>query len=673
MLTKFLKKDRFPLLLLLVCFLAYGLFIPFLGFYWDDFPYIWFKHTTGIAGVVKALALDRPVLGIFYALPMTFLGESPWIWQIFAILCRWIFILSVFGFINRVFPDNRKENKFLILLFTVFPGFTQQWISVIYSHAFLIFALYFFSLSLFIEQVDHEEYHWTKLILPASLSVLCLLASEYMAGMEVLRPLIIYKIISRKYSENPISERIKKTLAKWAPYLFAILFFIFYRVFIASSVLYKVQKLDSLTTNTFSTILNLIQVQLFNIYTSTVIAWSQIFTPFLNLDLSSLFTKIYLGITAIVFMITLLMAIWLKPLNPQQPINGKKWGLEVLVASLLSLFFVGIPFWVANLRPEIHFPNDRIFIPFMLGSSALAFLLVWLSRKKLIIFSLLFSLIFSLSLSYQVYQANNYRTEWDYLKQFFQQISWRIPSLEENTILVTDELPLRYYSDNSLTAAFNWVYSKESENYQLPYMINYTKARLGKSLPSLKPGTKITSNYRTFSFQGSTDQLILFYHTPPGCVHLADPDLDLYNPLISKEIRPAAALSRLDLIKNNEIKNSVFYVKNNPDSSWCFYYQKASLAVQNQDWEKAAKLGDIAFSLKDYPNDASERLPFIEAYAMSGEWEKAIALSNQTIQISNLYKPMVCKLWERIDQNAKDEPNSIIPVKQEFLSSYCNK
>jgi hypothetical protein len=372
-------------------------------------------------------------------------------------------------------------------------------------------------------------------------------------------------------------------------------------------------------------------------------------------------------------MITLLMAIWLKPLNPQQPINGKKWGLEVLVASLLSLFFVGIPFWVANLRPEIHFPNDRIFIPFMLGSSALAFLLVWLSRKKLIIFSLLFSLIFSLSLSYQVYQANNYRTEWDYLKQFFQQISWRIPSLEENTILVTDELPLRYYSDNSLTAAFNWVYSKESENYQLPYMINYTKARLGKSLPSLKPGTKIASNYRTFSFQGSTDQLILFYHTPPGCVHLADPDLDLYNPLISKEIRPAAALSRLDLIKNNEIKNSVFYVKNNPDSSWCFYYQKASLAVQNQDWEKAAKLGDIAFSLKDYPNDASERLPFIEAYAMSGEWEKAIALSNQTIQISNLYKPMVCKLWERIDQNAKDEPNSIIPVKQEFLSSYCNK
>jgi hypothetical protein len=673
MLTKFFKKDRFPLLLLLVCSLAYGLFIPFLGFYWDDFPYMWFKHTTGIAGVIKAIALDRPVLGIFYAIPMAVLGETPWVWQIFAIICRLIFILSVFGFLNRVFPDNLRQNKFVILLFSVFPGFTQQWISVIYSHAFLIFALYFYSLSLFVDLVNQEKNHWSKLILPISLSVLCLLATEYMAGMEVLRPLIIYKIISKNFPDSLISERLKKTLTKWAPYLTAGLLFLFYRIFIASSVLYKVQKLDSLTTNPLATIFNLIQFQLLNIYTSTVLAWSQIVQPLSQLNISSLFTKVYLLITGTVFLITLF---WLRKLNPslsQKPSDNKKWYFELLTGSLISLFFVGIPFWAANLRPEIHFPNDRIFIPFMLGSSVLVFLLIWLSIKKTLVFSILFSLIFSLSLSYQVYQANNYRIEWDYLKQFFQQISWRIPSLERGTLLVADELPLNYYSDNSLTAALNWLYSEKTQNNQLPYMINYTKARLGKSLPSLEPDTKIIHNYRTFTFKGSTDQLILFYHIPPGCIHFADPELDIFNPLFPKEIRPFASLSRLDLININEDKNSVFFVENKPASSWCFYYQKASLAINNQNWEEAAKLGDIAFGLDDYPNDASERLPFIEAYAMVGEWEKSISLSRQTIQISELYKPIICKLWERIKQNSKESPNFNNYIQQEFLLSNCIK
>ena len=212
MLKDFLKKYRFPLILLVVCFLAYGIFIPFLGFYWDDFPYMWFRHTSGILGVIKAIALDRPVLGIFYAIPMALFGETAWVWQVFAIICRWIFILSVFQFLIKIFPENRQQNKFIVLLFSVFPGFSQQWISVIYSHAFVIFALYFFSLSLFVDQINQENDHWTKFILPISLSLFALLATEYMAGMEVLRPFIIYKIISgkspemfdfRKTKENP--------------------------------------------------------------------------------------------------------------------------------------------------------------------------------------------------------------------------------------------------------------------------------------------------------------------------------------------------------------------------------------------------------------------------------------------------------------------------------------
>ena len=35
---------------------------------------------------------------------------------------------------------------------------------------------------------------------------------------------------------------------------------------------------------------------------------------------------------------------------------------------------------------------------------------------------------------------------------FLWQLSWRIPGLEKGTTVLTNDIPLRYYSDNSLTA-----------------------------------------------------------------------------------------------------------------------------------------------------------------------------------------------------------------------------
>jgi hypothetical protein len=195
---------------------------------------------------------------------------------------------------------------------------------------------------------------------------------------------------------------------------------------------------------------------------------------------------------------------------------------------------------------------------------------------------------------------------------------------------------------------------------------------MGGSLHSLDQGTNIHQKYRTNYFRGSTDRLILFYHQPPGCVHIADPDLDIFNPLIPKEIRPYASLSRLDLIKNEENVNSVFFINDQSGtSSWCFYYQKASLAVQNHNWEEAVRLGDLALKGNEYPNDASERLPFIEAYAMQGDWEKAKKYSNITIEVSELYRPMVCRLWERINSTYNNDENSGAVEPEEYLSSNC--
>ena len=652
MVKNYLKKDLYSILLFIVSMLAYGLFIPLIGFYWDDFPYMWFKHTNGTLGAIRALALDRPVLGLFYALPLSILGESPITWQIFAIFCRWFFMLSVFFFLNNLFPKNRIQNKFVTLLLAVFPGFSQQWISVVYSHAFLIFALYFLSLSLFIKSLNNEKFLWLGLI-STFLAIICMAATEYVVGLEILRPLIIYKIISEKRESNKPVEKLRAAFVIWLPYLLAGFLFIVYRIFFASSVLYKVQQLDLLSQSPLTTIIQLFLILLKNIYTTVIVAWAQIINPLFNLDISSLFSKIYLGIFLSITSVSII-AIYLFFKNSVQDqgfYHQKEFSFQLWLGGIFSLFFAGLPFWAANLQPSTTFPSDRFFLPFMLGSSTMIFLLVYIIARSKVLFSVIFSIIFGLSFSFQVFQANEFRNEWDHFKNFMDQLTWRIPSLAENTLLVTDELPLKYYSDNSLTAAFNWIYADPHQENSLPYLINYTKARLGKSLPSLNTGTTVTHNYRTHFFSGSTDQMILFYHQPPGCVHIADPDLDPLNPLIGSEIRPATALSKPDLISAHNQQKPAFFLTQFPPETWCYYYQKASLAIANHEWQKAAELGDIAFSIDDYPNDASERMPFIEAYAMINDWEKAINLTQATYQISSLYQPMLCRLWERIETN----------------------
>ena len=395
----------------------------------------------------------------------------------------------------------------------------------------------------------------------------------------------------------------------------------------------------------------MIQQQVENVYTGTIPVWAQITEPFASFDLSTLFSKVYLAL----FVLALGVILFFLTKQDRKDACDRKWCFQLVLGAVMSLLAAGLPFWAANLSPSVNFPNDRILMPFMLGSNMLVFALISLLSKWKKAFNLVFGILFSLSLAFQLYQANLFRNDWEYFQQFTRQLSWRIPSLQENTLLVAKDLPLNYYSDNSLTAVFNWIYADQSDlepsgdSYNMPYLINFTESRLGSSLASLDAGTPVNHNYRTFSFHGSTDQMMIFYHEPPGCVHIVDPDLDMYNPLLPAFLREYVENSRADLISADPDQNEIFFLSEDEGNSWCYYYQKASLAANLGEWEHVVDLAGTAFALDDHPNDASERFPFIEGFARTGDWSSALQLSRATAQISELYHPMLCKLWQILD------------------------
>jgi hypothetical protein len=82
---------------------------------------------------------------------------------------------------------------------------------------------------------------------------------------------------------------------------------------------------------------------------------------------------------------------------------------------------------------------------------------------------------------------------------------------------------------------------------------------------------------------------------------------------------------------------------------------KADLARQIGDWETIVVLGDEAFDRGDRPNDPSERIPFIEGYAHTGNWQRAIELTKEAQEITPLFAPNLCRVWQRIDRTTEDK------------------
>jgi hypothetical protein len=163
--------------------------------------------------------------------------------------------------------------------------------------------------------------------------------------------------------------------------------------------------------------------------------------------------------------------------------------------------------------------------------------------------------------------------------------------------------------------------------------------------------------------------MVAFYYQPPGCLRVLDPQVDEYNWMVPIYLRESLKLATTGPIlaeprgEGPPPAPPASIYGGEIAHGWCYYFEKADLARQAGDWETVAALGDEAFTSGDYPNDPLERFTFIEGYAHSGDWERSADLTRQTLSFSPVVmRPMLCKLWERIE---KDAPNS--PEKQKYL------
>ena len=657
------NSKTIPIALLLFCIAAYGLLIPGLGFYWDDWPMTWFGHVLGPLGYIGVLSSDRPFLGIIYTLTTSVLKLVPYQWQIFGLLTRWLTTWSVYWTLKNLWPKQTEKIAWISILFAIYPGFKQQPISVIYGNGLVLLAAFFLSLGLMIKAIKDPRRYWLFTGFALACYAFCTFSTEYYVGLDLIRPLFIWLVVSEIVQGT--SKRLVKSFLHWLPYLVVLAVFLVWRVFIFKFPTYQPMLFEPDPSSAKLQILQLIDRVIQDSIKSGWLAWISTFRIPLTDDFSHTATLLFWIIVVAGIGLTLVYLIKLaknvdENSDDTPAVSNKHWGMQVTLIGIFTLLVAGWPFWITELPVDLVFPYDRFTLAFMLGACLLVVgLLEWLIKTNLQKIILL-SLIVGLSIGLQYQNANTYRREWQNQLSFFWQLTWRAPGLKPGTSLLTDQMPLNYYSDNSLTAPLNWIYAPDFKSGNMPYFLIYVRERLGTVLPALKNNLPMRKDYRAFSFNSTTSQALTFVYPISGCLRILDPQQTNLYPSMPNGLEGAVNISHLDQIIPDPVTpakppQEIFGPE--PEHTWCYYYEKADLARQQGDWKQVVALGEEAVQKKFTPQSSLDLLLFSDGYAMSGQWQKALDLTRQADLLSHSQsRPKLCENLAWIKDSSSPDP-----------------
>ena len=671
--TNRLSQWTTPLALLLVTFFSYGIFAFQQGFHWDDWGIAWLIRTLGKPGLVDYFSTNRPFLAYVYSITTPIFGTNPIAWQWFSIIMRWLTAISLLWVLRMIWPARMRETFLATVFFLVYPGFNQQAIGIIYGHFFLAQTLLFISIGLMLKFAHQPRRLWWAGLLGVFLSAFNLFSTEYFFGLELLRPLLLWLGLRNQWPDW--KPRLKRALLTYLPFFLTLLGYLYWRYFVLGFYLYQPELVTGMGASSTARLANLPKAIWEQWQVSFWGAWGQVIQMPEFAGYSPRLTVVY-------FVILLLTGIGLYEIVKRFKVSdqaGWQFSAQWIGFGLLAMLFAGIPFLITDLPLRLAFPNSRFTLPFALGT---AFLLVALLEllprwsNKLLLASVLAALAVGL-------QFNNgylWREDWQLQKSFFWQMTWRIPGLQQGSILLSSDTPFEYSSDNSLTFPLNWIYAPENHSTEIDHAYYFVSVRLGNELEALKLGLPIHQNYLAATFDSTSDQVVAVHFAPPGCFRVlhpvydrelplapgtgevADRWLEIGVPILPRTAAKALELSNLEQIVPTQANTltlpSIF--GSEPVHTWCYYFEKADLARQTDDWAQVAEIGDQVFSIPYYPDDMSEYLPFVEAYARTGRWEDARDLTHITAEAMPILSPALCAIWQRVEV----EPVSSIALTQ---------
>jgi len=636
-LQKLFRNETFVsiLLILLASAVTYGLSIPKLGYYHDDWYLLWSGQARGAASIIPLFSTDRPFMGVVYSLVYRLLGDGYFNWHLYALMWRIIGGLAFFWILRLLWPKDKYITTLMTVLFIVYPGFLSQPNANTKQNHLYGFGTALLSIALMLQAIKTNARVWKILyfVLSVLLTVNYLLIYEYMIGFEAVRLLLIGYVLFRDEFRN-LRALAREMFKKFWPYLIAVGGFLYWRIFVFESARNATDAsrvVESYLSNLRYMSLRLIIETAKDFLDVTIFAWFvkpyQSFSSARYADLANaLFVAVI--VIALVLLYTFLFKKW--------------WGVDINEAETprlirefvwigaLTTFFAILPVVLSERQVDLNdayksyglHPIGGVVI-FVLG----ILLMFQYQFRRWILVALI-----GVSVATQALNADYWKQLWDYQQETWWQLTWRAPDIRDDTMVIA-YLPegFRIQQDYEVWGPVNLIYRPGSA--KRPAI--QSEVLTTETAYDVLKGTVRSDLNRDIRLNRDFNNLLLIsLPSSSSCMHVIDGTLPVYSADDAFLVQQIGEYSHVDRIitsgKAPVPPSSIF--GDEPGHDWCYYYQKASLARQVGDWEEVGRLYDKVKSLGLDANDKAEVIPFLEGLVNLGRYDDARSLYREEIR-----------------------------------------
>ncbi len=656
--TRFLSSRFFaPAIIVLFGILSFGIFIPFLGIYSDDWVFLSAFNKYGIEGLTQYYQTNRPVLGWLFKITMPLVGKSALAWHLFGLATQISTALSFRWFILTLWPKRKLPALIGGVFFLVYPGFVLMPISLTFGHTYLVYTFFILSTIFLIKAAFQTKHQTLFMFLSLLLTAANLFMMEYFFCLIFIQPVILWLFIFNK--QGPIHKRAWQVFKFYWPWLIVLVLAVIWRVFVFQfqTYNYDLENLSVVQKDFFSGFVLIAKSFAGDIFKSSILTW---FEPIQFLVLKQKERLVFLAASVfiiITFVITIFTLRIFKNKN-QVETSDDKFFIRGGVIALISLALAGWPFWITGLELSLHGLFSRFTLPFIFGSALLlTSVLSLFKNQKSVIF--IASIFISIALGKQFVVNNEFRQEHLLVSSYINQLHERIPGLKPGAFIISNDLPFSYFSDATLTAIINWFYSPESTTTNLDHAISFSKDRFDAIKEDIYRFE--TVNFSLISDKSkSISSVALFDYgvTPAGfnsCFTVLDENnLDIYAPTIPQESFELGRFSNPGNIslspkaETETLFDSYFPQENK--NGWCMKFQKISQLLENGQFKEIIDRYEIGMK----PFYKLEMLPFMVAFAEEENWKTV-----REIMSANFETPSreACTFLEKYDGSLPAKSN----------------
>lgn len=676
------KHVQYPALFLIICILAFGLQIPWLGYYLDDW-FILHSYKLGDAAGLYAYAFNgnRPLVFWIWLIGFKLLGFDPVNWQIWTLLWRWLTVVIFWLGWRELWPKAGRQVALAAALFAVYPVFKQQSSALTYSFHWICFFLIGLSYYWMILAIRRPQKYWLLMTGAVLAGAVQLFSQEFFVGMELLRPVVIWLALPGIFANW--KERLKRTFTCWLPFAGMIVVYLIWRLRLMPTPKGTDRNTPSLLyglfTNPLSSLIRLGEMFFQDVDEMLLGIWYKTYEPglFKAAPLSNLVTWA-LVIAAFLVVVAFFYFVKDRSTSESEPAKGERpWYQTGLVFGFLAIIFGFAPGWAIgrHIYDLTGVYNDRFGLAASFGAALLLVALLDMLMRKEVYRLVLACLLIALAVGQNFRYATIYRWSNESQRELFWQLKWRAPELKAPTAIVADGDMVRFIGSWATTSALLQMYDPDKKVGVQGDFFDYWFFNAAKfdvsALFSKNAMLKDDDLFMHYSAPARNSLVVTYDNEKPWCVWVLS-EKDKSNAYISertKEILPLSNFNQIVPTSDQSLNPDLFGPEIARD--WCYYYQKGSLAAQQGDWQNVTGLWKEAEQQGLHPRVGVEYRPFIVGFAQQSDWDTAYDLTHKAIFPKLEMRKYVCETWQEILSSTADSPERQKTVKSVIEDFEC--